>query len=46
MDPFTPYTGELGNLRPEGMLIDVTSLFVVFILVGSYLIIFLFSLFL
>ena len=45
-DPFPLYTGELGNLRPKGMLIDVTSLFVVFILVGSYLIIFLFSLFL
>ena len=26
-DPFAPYTGELGNLRPEGMLIIITLLF-------------------
>ena len=39
-DPFPPYTGELGNLRPEGMLIVVTLLFIVFILVDGYLIMF------
>ena len=41
-DPFPPYTGELGNLRPEGMLIVVTLLFIVFILVDGYLIMFFF----
>ena len=45
-DPFPPYTRELGNLCLEGMLIVVTLLIIVFILVGSYLIMFiLFSFF-
>ena len=39
-NPFPPYTGELGNLRPESMLIAITLLFIIFILVGSCLIIF------
>ena len=39
-DPFPSYTGELGNLRPESMLIAITLLFIIFILVGSCLIIF------
>ena len=39
-DPFPSYTGELGNLRPGSMLIAITLLFIIFILVGSCLIIF------
>ena len=38
-DPFPPYTGELGNLRPEGMPMVITSLFIMLVLVSSYLII-------
>ena len=30
-DPFVPYTGELGNLRPKGMLMVVILSFVIFI---------------
>ena len=37
-DPFPPYTGELGNLRPEGMLIVVASFCIVFTLVDDCLI--------
>ena len=35
-DSFPPYTGELGNLRPEGMLV-LTLSFIVFILICSCL---------
>ena len=38
-DPFPQYTGELGNLRPEGMPMVITSLFIMLVLVSSYLII-------
>ena len=36
-DPFPPYTRELGNLRPEGMPMVITLLFIIFVLVSSYL---------
>ena len=38
-DPFRPYTGELGNLHPKGMLMVITLLFTIFVLVSSYVII-------
>ena len=44
-DPFPPYTGELGNLRPEGMLIVVILLFIIFIFNHGRLTILLFYLF-
>ena len=41
-DPFPPYTGELGNLHPEGMLMVVISFCIVFTFVDGYLIFFFF----
>ena len=37
-DPFPPYTGELGNLRPEGMPMVIILLFIMLVLVNNYLI--------
>ena len=36
-DPFPPYIGELGIFRPKGMPMVITSLFIIFVLVSSYL---------
>ena len=37
-DPFSPYTGELGNLCPEGMPMVIILLFIMLVPVSNYLI--------